>query len=136
MKVVLNAEFVLLTTTLSTASNDLPNPTRYKSLTQGNLDHTKHLCGKVIVAISINNTSTLSMSLSSNEPVMHLVAAILGMLRNPIAYVAPNASSILELTSDSDMSGGSFISDLIPAIGSITTVPLKEAAPLHIPHLY
>jgi hypothetical protein len=61
---------------------------------------------------------------------------VVSMSRNSVVYVAPNTSSVLEPTSDSDTSSGSFVSDLIPAIASIATVPLKEAAPLHVPHLY
>lgn len=115
--------------------NDFSNPIRYKTLTQGNVDHAKRPRGKV-AAVSASNTSTLPTSVLSNETTVHPVAAVLGMSCNPVTYVTPNASSILEVTSDSDMSSSSFVSSLALLIPAVTTTPLKEAVPIHIPHLY
>jgi len=58
------------------------------------------------------------------------------MSRNPVAYVATNGSSVLDATSDSDTSSASFVSDPLPLIAAVSKVPLEEASPLHIPHLY
>jgi hypothetical protein len=116
--------------------NDFPNPVGYKTLSQNDVDRIKHSRGKVVAAISTSNASALSTSLSSNESTMHPVAAVLGMSRNPVAYVAPNSSSVLEPTSDSDTSGGSFVSVPTLAVVPCTPAPPKEVAPLHVPHLY
>jgi hypothetical protein len=57
------------------------------------------------------------------------------MSRNPVAYIASNASSVLErsLNGDSDSSVSQSVSD--PSPPNIHK-PLKEASPLHVPHLY
>jgi len=116
--------------------NDFPNPAAYKSLTQNDVDRAKRSCSKPLAAINTNNASTSSTSFSSDESVVHPVAAVLGMSRNPVAYIAPNGSSILEATSESDTSNASFVSDPIPLVTAVSKSPLEEASPLHIPHLY
>ena len=100
------------------------------------MDRAKHSCSKPVAAINTINTSASSMSFSSNESVVHPSATVLGMSRNPVAYVAPNGSSVLEATSNSDMSNASFISDPLPLITTISKSPLEEASLLHVPHLY
>ena len=78
---------------------------------QADIDHAKRLRGKVVTAVSTTGASTSSTSstlFTSNEPTIHPVTAVLGMSHNPVVYVAPNASSVLEATSDSDISGDSF----------------------------
>ena len=56
------------------------------------------------------------------------------MFQNPVTYVAPNMSSIIkpDLDNSSDLS----VSPVTICAPLAATPPLKEVAPLHIPHLY
>jgi hypothetical protein len=109
------------------------NPTGYKTLTQADVDCAKYTRGKQVAAVAI--ASLADTSSSSNGTVPHPVAAVLGMSHNPVAYIASNASSMLErsLNGDSDSSVFQSVSD--PSPPSIPN-PLKEASPLHVLHLY
>ena len=80
----------------------------------------------------------MTTSFSSNESILHPVAAVLGMSRNPVTYVAPKASSIIRgfSGSDSDNSSVLFVSTKTPSIATVVATPLTEVAPLHCPHLY
>jgi len=111
--------------------NDFPNPTTYKTLTQTDVDRAKRARTKRVAAVT-TNASVANTSASSDETSVHPVAAVLGMSRNPTAYVAPNASTVLG-NGDSDSSGFSSVSN--QAVPHVVR-PLKEASPLHTPHLY
>ena len=116
--------------------NDFPNPAAYKPLTQHDVDHTKCLCSKHMAAINTNTTLTSSSSFSLGESVVHPVAAILCVSHNPVTYISPNRSSILEATSDFDTSNALLVSDPLPLVTAISKSPLKEVSLLNVPHLY
>src|SRR6202167_1497175 len=117
--------------------NNFPNPTGYKTLTQADVDRAKRNHGKTAaVSMPIASTSA-STSFSSTESVTHPVAVVLGMSRNPVAYVATNASSVIDSSmSSEDSSNVSFVSKVIPICAAVAATPLTEVAPLHVPHLY
>ena len=53
---------------------------------------------------NVNIVNAPSTSTSFTEPAPHPVAVVLGMSRDPVAYIAPNASSVIKghPSSDSD----------------------------------
>jgi hypothetical protein len=55
------------------------------------------------------------------------------MSHNPVAYVTPNGSSVVEPTSDLDSSCMSFVSNMIPPLAAVVAQSPMESAPLHIP---
>jgi hypothetical protein len=118
--------------------NDFPNPATYRSLMQSDVDHVKRAHSRGIATMTMSNnvnmTNTPSASTSFTESAPHPVTAVLGMSRNPVAYVAPNASSVIEghIRSDSDSDGASVSEYITPHVAS----SLKEGSPLHVPHLY
>jgi hypothetical protein len=119
--------------------NDFPNPTAYKSLTQSDVNHTKHGQGKEVAAISTSNASTsttATTSFSSNESIVHPIATILGMSCNPAAYMAPNVLSVIGFNGDDLGSSGLFVSNLLPNMISACMQPPKETSSLHVPYLY
>ena len=83
---------------------------------------------------NVNIVNTPSASTSFREPAPHPVTEVLGMSCNPIAYVTPNASSVIEghHSSDSNSDGSSVNNYITPHVAS----SLKEGSPLHIPYLY
>ena len=105
---------------------------------QSDIDRVKRARGRGIAAMTTSNnmniTNTPSASTSFTESAPHPVAAVLGMSRNPVAYIAPNASSVIEghISSDSDSDGASVSEYITPHVAS----SLKEGSPLHVPHLY
>jgi len=113
--------------------NDFPNPATYKTLVQADVDHVKCNRSKRVAAVTAT-TSPEDVSSSSMETPPHPVAAVLGMSRNPVAYVAPNASSVLDrsFNGDSDSSGTFSVSN--PSLPKATT-SLKDASPLHVSHV-
>ena len=116
--------------------NDFPNPVTYRSLTQNDANCTKRTRGRGVAAMaSSNNVNIPSASSSFTEPIPHPVAAVLGMSCNPVAYVAPNASSVIESnpSSDSDSTDSASVSS--SDLQNVTTC-LKDTSLLHVPHLY
>jgi hypothetical protein len=67
----------------------------------------------------------------------HPIAAVLGMSRNPTAYITPNASSViggLDIN-NSDSSGLASVSKVLPMTTAVMQ-PLTKASAMHIPHLF
>ena len=120
--------------------NDLPSPTTYKSLTQSDVDHIKCGRGKGVAAVAFSNTAPNSASAasSSEQPVSHPVVAVLGMSRNPTAYITPNASSVIGGldANNSDSSGSASVSRVPLPVSAAVMRPLTEASAMHVPHLF
>ena len=68
-----------------TCPNDFPNPLMYRSLTQNDANCAKGTYGRGVATMaSLNNMNIPSASSSFTEPILHPVAAVLGMSHNPI----------------------------------------------------
>jgi hypothetical protein len=80
--------------------NDFPDATNYKPLTQSFVDLIKKRIGKPLAAVMSTAGDNDAVAASVAVP----VAAVMGMSRNPAAYMPSNASSVIEGESDSDMS--------------------------------
>ena len=110
----------------------------YHSLVQNDIDCVKRACGRGITMMTMSNNTNIanppSASTSFTESAPHPVAAVLGRSRNPIAYITPNASSVIEghTSSDSDSDGASLSDHITLRVAS----SLKVGSPLHVPHLY
>jgi hypothetical protein len=80
---------------------------------------------------------------ASTSSVPTPVAAVMGMMSNPVTYTAPNLTSVLKGDSFSDESvsipnprvTASPIRPPVPA-SSVLTAPYEDLAPLTVPHLY
>ena len=112
--------------------NDFPNPATYRSITQADIDHYKCLKTRGVAAV-IPTQYASDILPTVSDPTMHPITAMLGMSQNPVAYVAPNASSVIkpDLNNSSDLS----VSPVTVCAPLVATPPLKEVAPLHIPTL-
>jgi hypothetical protein len=114
--------------------NDFPNLATYKTLVQADVDRVKRNRSKRVATVTAT-TLPEDVSSSSMETPPHPVAAVLGMSRNPIAYVTPNASSVLDRSFNGDSNSISTFSVSNPSSPKATT-SLKDASPLHVSHLY
>ena len=118
--------------------NNFPNPATYRSLTQNNVDRAKPACGRGVAAMtSSNNVNIPTASMTFTEPAPNPVTAVLGMTRNPVAYIAPNALSVIEGTpgSDSDSTNSVSVSTSVPVPQNMKG-SMKDMSPLHMPHFY
>jgi hypothetical protein len=84
--------------------NNFPNPATYRSITQADVDRFKRTKIRGVAAV-VPTQYASDLLPTASESVMHPFAAMLSMSHNPIAYVAPNASSIIEpdLDNSSDL---------------------------------
>ena len=80
--------------------NDFPDTTNYKPLTQSFVDLIKKRLRKPLAAVMTSVAETEAVTASVAVP----IAAVMGMSRNPTAYMPSNTSSVIEGESDSDMS--------------------------------
>jgi len=114
--------------------NDFPDATNYKALTQSFIDLIKKHLRKPLAAVMTSVAETEAVTAS----IAVLIAAVMGMSRNPTAYIPSNALSVIEGESDSDMS----VSDrnFAAAIANQATWALmvlnKDLAPFTVPHLF
>jgi hypothetical protein len=80
--------------------------------------------------VNDNNTVTVSATVP--------VATVMGMLRNPVAYMPSNVSSVIESKSDSDMSVSNH--NLVTAVAnqgpSALTALIEDLAPFTVLHLF
>lgn len=109
--------------------NNFPNPTMYKTLTQAYVD-TMAKCYKKNMAAILPQ---------EDEPAMQLIAVVMGSSSNPVAYMPPNLSNVIEEGKDSDASSGVSTTAAMMSIPS-TSAPLKAVAEdlalQTVPHLY
>ena len=117
---------------MANCPKNFSNRATYHSLVQNDVNHVKCTQGRGITAMTTSNNANIvnapSISTSFMEPAPHPVAAVLGMSCNPIAYITPNASSVIKGHPSSDSNNdGSFVSDYItptcsvPSQGGVTT---------------
>ena len=87
--------------------------------------------------MSSNTVNIPTASTSFTKPAPHPVTAILGMTHNPVTYMAPNVSSIIEgtLGSDSDSTNSVSVSTSV-LVPQNVKVSMKDTSPLHTPHFY
>jgi hypothetical protein len=81
---------------------------------------------------------TVTASAASTASAAHPVAAVMGMLRNPAAYMPSNVSSVIEGESDSDMSVSdkNLIATIANQVPSALTALIEDLAPFTVPHLF
>jgi hypothetical protein len=108
--------------------------TDYKALTQSFVDLIKKRLGKPLAAVmnTVNDNNTVTAS--ATVP----VAAVMGMSRNPAAYMPSNVSSVIEGESDSDLSVSN--QNLVAAVANQSplalTALIEALAPFTVPHLF
>lgn len=115
----------------SNCPNDFPDPSAYKTLTQSFVDLIKRRLGKPIAAV-LNNESTVP------AVAVPVLAAVMGTVNNPAAYMPSNTENVIEGDSGSDSEVR-----VVPSIASVNvakdSVALKaqeDIAPLTVPHLF
>ena len=121
--------------------NNFPSPVNYRTLTQADVDHSKHNRGNKTVteittsASSVPSTSgdTLEDAPTHTSSTQHHIAAVMGMSRNLVAYAVTNASNVIS-RSDSDSSSEPASFPGVSKDPSSVTTP--KVSPLHTPHLY
>src|ERR1700691_5039635 len=67
---------------------------------QADVNHVKHNCSKCVASITTPIVPADISTLSNDTS--HPLAAVLGMSRNPIVYVTPNTSSVLNRSGNGD----------------------------------
>jgi hypothetical protein len=113
--------------------NNFPNPATYRSITQADVDRFKRTKTRGIAAVVSTQYAADTLPTTS-ESTVHPVAAMLEMSHNPVAYLTPNASSVIEPNLDN--SGDLSVSPMTICAPLVAMPLLKEVAPLHVPHLY
>jgi hypothetical protein len=114
--------------------NDFPDATNYKPLTQSFVNLIKKCLGKPLAAVMTSVAETEAVTASVAIP----IAAVMGMSRNPMAYMPSNASSVIEGESDSDMSvsNRNFAAAVANQATSALTALNEDLAPFTVPHLF
>ena len=114
--------------------NDFPDTTNYKPLTQSFVNLIKKCLRKPLAAVMTSVAETEAVTASVAIP----IAAVMGMLRNPTAYMPSNASSMIEGESDSDMSvsNRNFAAAVANQATSVLTALNEDLAPFTVPHLF
>jgi hypothetical protein len=106
----------------------------YKVLMQSFVDLIKKCLGKPLAAVmnTVNDNDTVTAS--ATVP----VAAVMGMSRNPAAYMPSNMSSVIEGESDSDLSVSNH--NLVAAVAnqspSVLMALIEDLAPFIVLHLF
>jgi hypothetical protein len=106
--------------------NTFPKPATYKPLTQTFVDSIKLHLKKAVAAI-YQPDSKVSTLTTTPAP----VAVIMGISCDPVTYMPPNTSNVIEGDSDSDTVS------YRTTISSVTASPTsEEIPPLTVPHLF
>ena len=132
----LKCRHVFITHLSTDCPNNFPEAANYQPLTQLFVDLIKKHVRKPVAGSSNNDDASMS---SVPTP----MAAVMGMMSNPVAYTAPNLTSVLKGDSFSDESmsipnprvTALPIRPPVPA-SSVLTAPYKDLAPLTVLHLY
>ena len=111
--------------------NDFPQPGTYKTLTQSFVDLIKKRLNKLIAAILNNDDSVPTVPAVT-------VAAVMGTVNNPTAYMPSNCENVIEGDSGSDSDVRTCSVSVTVAATTDTSAPKaqEDIAPLTVAHLF
>jgi hypothetical protein len=104
----------------------------YKPLTQSFVDAIKKCLGKPVAAVMTPIDDTNAIPAVVTIP----VAAVMGMARNPVAYMPSNSSNVIKGESDSDVSVSRLTSVAVFHEPSALKAQNEDLAPFTVPHFF
>ena len=122
---------VYVTHRSTSCPNDFPEPTAYKPLTQSFVDLIKRRLRKPIAAVMNDDNSM------PNAPVTP-VAAVMGTVNNPTAYMPTNTENVIEgdSGSDSEVRMTTIAAAVTTTVEDAALKAQQDLAPLTVPHFF